>query len=323
MNLYEYDRQQNCSILCGVDEAGRGPLAGPVVAAAVILPLDDEIEGINDSKRLTEKKRNELFSIIIEKAVDYGIGISSVEEIDQFNILQATFLAMQRAIAALKTKPLLTLIDGNQNPDLGVYSRFLVKGDAISASIAAASILAKVTRDRMMIELDKEYPQYQFAKHKGYGTKLHRQCILDNGVSPVHRRSFLKKMCAAHPQLSNANGKMGEDLACQYLKNKGYLILERNYRSSYGEIDIIAQKGEFLSFVEVKLRDVNCGYQPQEAVTKEKQKRILKTALVYLQENPSALQPRFDVIGIICKENRAFAQFFENAFRPEVEYELF
>ncbi len=181
--------------VCGVDEAGRGPLAGPVCAAAVILPENCEIEGLNDSKKLSEKKREQLFDIIKEKAVDYCIALGSVEEIEEYNILEATFIAMNRAINGLDIKPDYALIDGNRVPKgIKIQSETVVKGDAKSASIAAASILAKVTRDRLMEEYDKEYPQYNFKKHKGYGTKEHTNLILKYGVSPVHRPSFLKKL---------------------------------------------------------------------------------------------------------------------------------
>ncbi len=180
--------------VCGVDEAGRGPLAGPVFAAAVILPPGLIIEGLNDSKQLSEKKREELFDIIQREAVCYGIGMADHKEIDRINILQATFEAMKKAVAKLSTAPDLVLVDGNRDPGLGIETRTIVKGDAKSASIAAASILAKVSRDRFMMELDRQYPAYQFAKHKGYPTKAHYQAIRENGVSPVHRKTFLKKM---------------------------------------------------------------------------------------------------------------------------------
>lgn len=180
--------------LCGVDEAGRGPLAGPVYAAAVILPRGLQILGLNDSKKLSEKKREELFDVICEKALDYAIASASVEEIEEHNILGATMLAMNRAIAGLKTTPELALIDGNRNRGIESPSRCVVKGDASCADIAAASILAKVSRDRVMLELAKQYPQYHFEQHKGYGTALHYAALREFGPSPVHRPSFLKKM---------------------------------------------------------------------------------------------------------------------------------
>lgn len=179
--------------ICGVDEAGRGPLAGPVCAAAVILPEHLEIPGLNDSKKLTDKKRRELFPIIQEKALAYGIGFASQEEIDEINILQATFLAMERALGALAIRPGLVLIDGNQEKDFGLPVRTVVKGDSLSANIAAASVLAKVSRDDVMLEFARQYPEYGFDIHKGYGTKAHYAALTQYGPCPIHRRSFLKK----------------------------------------------------------------------------------------------------------------------------------
>ena len=182
------------SLICGVDEAGRGPLAGPVFAAAVILPRGLDIPGLNDSKKLSEKKREELFDVICREAAAYGIAFAGVEEIEKFNILNATFLAMNRAIAKLGVMPELALIDGNRNTGIEINSRCIVKGDSKCADIAAASILAKVTRDRYMYEMAEKYPQYHFDKHKGYGTKLHYEAIREFGPSPIHRMSFLRKM---------------------------------------------------------------------------------------------------------------------------------
>lgn len=181
-------------LLCGVDEAGRGPLAGPVCAAAVILPRGCEIEGLNDSKKLSEKKREALFDLICERAISFGVAFASVEEIETLNILGATFLAMNRAIAQLDPKPELALIDGNRSSGIEIPSRCVVKGDASCADIAAASILAKVSRDRLMLQLAEEYPQYRFEQHKGYGTALHYEALREYGPSPVHRPSFLRKM---------------------------------------------------------------------------------------------------------------------------------
>ena len=186
--------EQGYELICGVDEAGRGPLAGPVCAAAVILPTDLEIEGLNDSKKLTEKKREALYDIIIDKALAYGITLVSEKVIDEINILQATFLAMKGAVEAMELTPDYVLIDGNREPDLGQLPvKTIVKGDSRSANIAAASILAKVTRDRYMMEMDREYPQYGFAVHKGYGTKKHYEALTEHGHCPIHRLSFLKK----------------------------------------------------------------------------------------------------------------------------------
>lgn len=197
MSLWELEHElydSGITLLCGVDEAGRGPLAGPVCAAACILPRGLEIRGLNDSKKLTEKRREALYDEIIEKAVAYGIAFATVEEIEEHNILGATYLAMNRAIALLPTVPELALIDGNRNRDITVPSRTVVKGDSKCADIAAASILAKVTRDRYMLELAERYPLYGFEKHKGYGTKAHYDAIRVYGMTPEHRPSFLKKM---------------------------------------------------------------------------------------------------------------------------------
>lgn len=187
-------REKGFNIICGVDEAGRGPLAGPVYAAAVILPSDCVIEGLNDSKKLTEKKREKLFDEIKEKALAYGIASADEKEIDEINILNATFLAMKRAINSLSVKPDLALIDGNQKPHTDIEEVTVIKGDAKSMSIAAASVLAKVSRDRFMLEMAEKYPQYEFARHKGYGTKLHYEKIAQYGVCDIHRRTFLKKI---------------------------------------------------------------------------------------------------------------------------------
>ena len=197
MDLWEIEREiiaSGVSPLCGVDEAGRGPLAGPVCAAAVILPAGLEIAGLNDSKKLSEAKREALYGEITDKAISYGIAFASVEEIEDKNILGATFLAMNRAIAQLDPAPALALIDGNRNTGIETASRCIVDGDAKCASIAAASILAKVTRDRYMLEMAQRYPQYGFEKHKGYGTKAHYAAIREFGPCAIHRPSFLKKM---------------------------------------------------------------------------------------------------------------------------------
>ena len=181
--------------ICGVDEAGRGPLAGPVCAAAVILPQDIEIEGLNDSKKLSEKKREALFDVICEKATAYSIAYGSLEEIEELNILEATYLAMNRAIEGLPITADYALIDGNRVPKgIKIPCETVVKGDAKSSSIAAASILAKVTRDRLLLEYDEKYPEYNFKKHKGYGTKEHTDLILKYGPCEIHRLSFLKKL---------------------------------------------------------------------------------------------------------------------------------
>ena len=199
MNWLEFETQAKAEgyhIVCGIDEAGRGPLAGPVCAAAVILPRDTLIEGVNDSKKLSEKKREQLFEVIKETALSYSIGWASVEEIEEINILAAAMLAMKRAVEGLTIKADYAYIDGNKTPRIEIPCEAVVKGDALSMSVASASILAKVSRDRLMLEYAKEYPQYGFEKHKGYGTTAHTDAILKYGECPIHRPSFLKKLYA-------------------------------------------------------------------------------------------------------------------------------
>ena len=195
-NMWEIEESlysDGLNVICGVDEAGRGPLAGPVYAAAVILPPNLESPGLTDSKKLSDKKRRELFPVIQEQAVAYGIGSASEQEIDEISILQATFLAMRRALAQLTVTPDLVLIDGNRETDFGLPVKTVVKGDSLSANIAAASVLAKVSRDDWMLEMAKQYPQFGFEIHKGYPTRAHYDALRAHGPCPIHRMSFLKK----------------------------------------------------------------------------------------------------------------------------------
>lgn len=185
--------QNGFQLICGVDEAGRGPLAGPVCAAAVILPPHVDIPGLDDSKKLSDKKRRELFPVICKEALAYGISFSDEKEIDQINILQATFIAMKRAVESLSVKPDYILVDGNKLPDFEIPAQYVIKGDSLSASIAAASVLAKVTRDDLMMKMAEQYPGYGFEVHKGYGTKAHYEALVRSGPCPIHRMSFLKK----------------------------------------------------------------------------------------------------------------------------------
>lgn len=194
INLWEIESELPFELICGVDEAGRGPLAGPVCAAAVILPKGLVIPGLNDSKKLSDKRRRELFPIIQQEVVSFGIAFASQEEIDEINILQATFLAMRRAMEQLNPQPEFALIDGNRETDFGVPCKTVIKGDSLSANIAAASVLAKVTRDNWMMEAAEKYPGYGFEIHKGYGTKAHYAALEKLGPCPIHRRSFLKKL---------------------------------------------------------------------------------------------------------------------------------
>lgn len=317
--LYEKEAmEKGYPAVCGVDEAGRGPLAGPVYAAAVILPPGLEIPGVNDSKKLTEKKREALFPEIKGKALAYSVASASEKEIDEINILNATYLAMSRAVEGLSVKADYALIDGNRMPRLSIPGETIVKGDGLSMSIACASILAKVSRDHVMMELDQKYPQYQFAKHKGYGTKLHTDLIRQYGPCDIHRKSFLKKILGAddsQPTQAQSIGKRGERAAAAYLEQKGFRILERNFHSPYGEVDIIAENGQYIIFVEVKTRKPGAMVEGTEAVDATKRNKLAKTAQLYLQERPSGLQPRFDVIQVTpTGENRCRIELLPGAF---------
>ncbi len=202
---YDFDRQfldSDDAIICGTDEAGRGPLAGPVVAGAVILPKDIVIEGLDDSKKLTEKKRERLYGEICEKCIAWAAGSASEAEIDEINILNASQLAMRRAVASLGITPTLVLVDGNVSRGFNIPTKTVIGGDAVSQSIAAASVIAKVTRDRLCADMDREYPQYGFAAHKGYPTKAHKLAIYRYGASPIHRKSFLSFLVKDHDKLA-------------------------------------------------------------------------------------------------------------------------
>ena len=320
MDIWHFERElseEGFEIICGVDEAGRGPLAGDVYAAAVILPFDAQICGLDDSKKITEKNRDRLFDEIIDIALDYGIGIANHKEIDDINILQATFLAMNRAIDALAKKPDIALIDGNRDPGTKCRSMCVVGGDGKSASIAAASILAKVSRDRYMAQMAEKYPQYEFGKHKGYGTKLHYAKLHEFGPSEIHRLSFLKKLHkTAEPTHAQKRGKLGETLASEHLADKGYKIIAKNFHSPFGEIDIIAEDGNSIVFVEVKLRKNADFAVAREFVSKGKQDKITATANIWLSTNHTKLQPRFDVVEIYMEseDSKPKITHIENAF---------
>lgn len=333
--LWEFDRGFGVP-LCGLDEAGRGPLAGPVFAACIILKPGAEIPGLNDSKKLTEKRREAIFEDILGNGKAwFGIGSASPEEIDRINILQATFLAMNRAYTMMLSgegvpeefRPRLALVDGNRNPGLPIQTRTVVKGDGKSAVIAAASVLAKVSRDRYMLELDALYPQYQLAKHKGYPTKLHYELLEKHGISPIHRRSFLKnldkkKQAAGEETAAQRAGKAGEDYTAGWLARQGYTVLERNWHCRWGEVDIIARKGQTAAFVEVKARRPGAMVTPAEAVDRKKRERLLKTAEVWLLQRGEELQPRMDVAAVTVSEEEgrilisAF-DYYESAFEKE------
>lgn len=304
-------RELGYKLIAGVDEAGRGSLAGPVVAAAVILPLEIDLADLADSKKLTPKLRDEIYEKITEIAIAVSSASIDAEIIDEINILQATLRAMRNAVDQLAITPDFVLIDGNKTPKLDQRNRAIVKGDTKIRSISAASIIAKVTRDRMMIEFDKIFPNYNFAQHKGYGTIAHRHAIEKYGPCEIHRRSF--KLQSSSVQI----GKIGEAIAIENLEKLGYELVAQNYRNRFGEIDIIAKLGRQIVFIEVKTRrSIRFGL-PQESVTIAKQKQISKIALDFLSENDLFQSPcRFDVIAIqLSKSNRLIKfQQIENAF---------
>ena len=296
MDLWVYEREAfdaGIKLVCGVDEAGRGPLAGPVCAAAVMLPPGLEIPGLNDSKKLTDKKRRELYDVITAQAVSYGIAFASEQEIDEINILQATFLAMERAMQQLSPQPELALIDGNRTKDFGLPVRTIVKGDSLSASIAAASILAKVTRDRLMEEYDAQYPSTRATGQSG----TMKRCANSVPARFTGRRSSKNSM-----RTRDLSGPWGEALAAEYLRKKGWRIEAMNYRTRLGEIDIIASNRQYLVFCEVKLRKSADFAAAREFVDARKQQRLRTTALLYLSQHETPLQPRFDVIEIYAPD---------------------
>ena len=292
---------ENGSLICGVDEAGRGPIAGPVYAGAVILPPVYDLPGLGDSKKLTEKQREALFTAIQQQALAWGIGRATAAEIDTLNILNATKLAMRRAVDALAIPPDELWIDGNFVIQGAIPAKAFIKGDALYPCISAASILAKVARDRYMQELDKHYPDYGFAGHKGYGTEAHALAMELHGLCPEHREKFAQTLLErrkAPTEKKPTSGQTGEVLAAQFLEAHGFRILGRNVHSPYGEIDIIAEDGETLVFAEVKARKKNTLVTGAEAVTPAKQRKLTQTAQLWLAENPTFLQPRFDVFDI-------------------------
>ena len=286
--LYAYDADIRAQYGCfaGVDEAGRGPLCGPVCVAACILDPEAPVYGINDSKKLSEKKREALFDQIVEKALAYKIVFVGPDIIDRDNILNATMGGMRQAVEGLDIVPNLVLVDGNRIPaGLTMPAQPVVKGDATSASIGAASILAKVSRDRYMLELDKQYPQYQLAKHKGYGTKLHYELIAQYGIQPFYRRSFLKKQAAA----------------ARFYEKQGAALITHNYHTRMGEIDLILREPDgTLVFCEVKTRAKDSLDTPAAAVNAAKQRRIIASAAWYLQSTHQSDEPvRFDVAEVV------------------------
>ncbi|MBQ2945844.1 MAG: ribonuclease HII [Clostridia bacterium] len=299
-DMWQYEKEAmsyNYKLIAGIDEAGRGPLCGPVCAAAVILPFEVDIPGLNDSKKLTEKKREELYPQIIEKAVAYGVAFATPEEIDELNILNATFLAMRRAVDMLSVRPDILFVDGNRIRNQEIEAKLIVKGDSLSASIAAASIVAKVTRDRYMTELSEQYPEYMLSKHKGYPTAEHYEILAKYGVAPFYRKSFLKNIDRAKSKAEH--GKAGEEAACRHLTEKGFEIVERNYRFKKSEIDIIAKKDNGLFAVEVKTRSSEKYGRPADFVTDAQQERIIEAARHYRAERYPEYSLHYDIIEVL------------------------
>ena len=304
--------EQGYDFIAGVDEVGRGPLAGPVVAAAVILPKDCRIEGVDDSKKLSTKKRESLYEEILEKAVSYGIGVVSWERIDEINILQANYEAMREAIAQLNPAPRFILADAVTIPEISIPQQGIIKGDAKSLSIGAASIVAKVYRDRLMETYGELYPEYGFASNKGYGSAEHIAGIKVHGICPIHRRSFVKNFLT--PKDNQTKGAFGEELAVKQMLRMGYEILDRNYRIQGGEIDIIAKKDTYIVFTEVKYRAGRKKGQPCEAVDKRKQEHIIRTAQAYIAERGLEGDFRFDVAEVLEEDGKTYFRYTENAF---------
>ena len=294
-------------IIAGVDEAGRGPLAGPVVAAAVILPKDHTIEGLIDSKKLSAKKREKLYNEII-KVSDYGIGIVSQRTIDKINILQATFKAMRSAILNLDQKPDKTLIDGYGFPDQNIKNEGIIGGDNLIKSISAASIIAKVTRDRIMMNIDKIFPEYGFAQHKGYGTKMHMETLNVHKASPVHRKSFgpVKRNIPKMEWLKNNNkfNSLGIQLVCLNYLNQNFTILHINFQSNINKkINIVLMKENVVVFVKViasteKIEKINILNLNQDEIDKMKYE-----ASKYNQEISNIVESKFEIATIVLKKN--------------------
>ena len=314
---------QGKNLVAGLDEAGRGPLAGPVVAGAVILSNPCNIQGLNDSKKLSPKRRDSLFNQIYDTALSVGVGIADTEEVDKINILAATHCAMNRAVDDLDISPECILVDGLRVSSLKRPQIAIVKGDSKSASIAAASIIAKVTRDRIMIDYGRQYPQYGFEKHKGYATQFHLEAIARFGISSIHRRSFSPVLEKENKQRGKISlGEYGEDFTCRFLKTKRYKIIERNYRSLFGEIDIIAKDKDTLVFIEVKTRSSDRFGSPrfgppESSVTRTKQNRIRRIAEAYIKTSKHRnLCFRFDVVSILfdSKKNMVDFKLIQNAF---------
>lgn len=315
-NMKEYERKYDMfEYIAGIDEVGRGPLAGPVVASAVILPKDCTILYVNDSKKLTEKRREELYDIIMEQAISVGTGVVNARVIDEINILQATYEAMRIAISKLTVVPNVLLNDAVRIPDVDYKIKQvpIIKGDAKSLSIAAASIIAKVTRDRMMKAYAEIFPGYAFESNKGYGSQVHLEALRDIGPTSIHRNTFIRGILnESNKSNTRAVGTAYEEKAVGFLIEHGCEIVENNYRSKSGEIDIIVKDKHELVFVEVKYRKNAKVQHPLEAVDNKKQITICRVAQDYMRQNDIAQDTpsRFDVIAILDSEIQWIKQAF-------------
>jgi len=306
--------------IAGIDEAGRGPLAGPVVAAAVILPHNVYLPGVTDSKKISEKKRERLYGEINDTALVVGVGVVHEEEIDEQNILQATYQAMRKSIGELHIQPDILLVDGNKADIKHYKQESIIDGDQKSLSIAAASIIAKVTRDRMMRQYDIVFPEYGFAKHKGYGTKQHMEVIASRKASPIHRKSFNPVSqhlpSFAYYKRNHLVGQLGEQLvACKMIRS-GYEILEINYNvSKVGEIDIISRDKGILVFTEVKTQTAGHGWvEPRAQIDEKKSDRIMNAVQHYMDVNELDCDFRFDVGEVVLRGRKPDIRILEEAF---------
>ena len=292
------------SLIAGVDEVGRGPLAGPVVAGAVVLPEEHGIDGLRDSKKLTRKKREALYPIIISKALGIGIGEASVEKIDEINIREATFLAMDRALMNLPMVPDKALVDGEALRSQNIPNKGVIKGDDKIDSIKAASIIAKVTRDRMMVHYGKIFPEYGFEKHSGYGTKKHIEALEYYRATPIHRRSFkpVKDLMPTFKWLEENSriGWIGKKLAALYIKNNGLDIIKLDMiNQSAGHIDIIAKENDHFIFI-----DVNTSYRDYDSLIEKRENDLQSTIDIYCSENSLGSNFRIDTISVILNSNK-------------------
>mgnify|MGYP001099316189 CR=1 FL=1 len=321
MDMLQYEEKywsQGMEFIAGIDEAGRGPLAGPVVASAVILPQDVNLPEVTDSKKLTEKKREGLFYDIMNVAVAVGVGIVHEREIDQINILQSTYMAMQMAVGKLMVKPDILMVDGHPADIKNFVQENIIKGDSKSLSIASASIIAKVTRDRIMINYDKVFPLYDFASHKGYGSQKHIELIKKYFATPIHRQSF-KPILDHLPTLKYYKekrlvGQLGEQLvACELIKD-GCKILEMNFNvPEIGEVDIIFTDGDNLVFIEVKTQTKGHGWnESRTQIDEHKSQRIMNAARHFMDENEYDTEIRFDVAEVILGDSKPRINIIKN-----------